>query len=47
MIQGGQPANGQTILPIQDEFTTTNHNYNGTIAMAKTIYQTVQPVNSS
>jgi cyclophilin family peptidyl-prolyl cis-trans isomerase len=38
MIQGGQPANGQTILPIQDEFTTTNHNYNGTIAMAKTIY---------
>jgi peptidylprolyl isomerase len=40
MIQGGQPAeNGYSptdIPSIQDEFTDTNHNYNGTIAMAKT-----------
>jgi peptidylprolyl isomerase len=40
MIQGGQPAdNGfsRTDIPeIQDEITDTNHNYNGTIAMAKT-----------
>jgi cyclophilin family peptidyl-prolyl cis-trans isomerase len=38
MIQGGQLANGSSVAAIQDEFTTTNHNYNGTIAMAKTIY---------
>lgn len=36
MIQGGKVANGSTILPIQDEFTDTNHNYNMTIAMANT-----------
>ncbi|MGD6851633.1 MAG: peptidylprolyl isomerase [Candidatus Bathyarchaeia archaeon] len=40
MIQGGDPAGtgyGDGSIPsIQDEFTTTNHNYNGTIAMAKT-----------
>lgn len=35
MIQGGQLANGSTVPDIQDEYTTTNHNYNGTIAMAK------------
>jgi cyclophilin family peptidyl-prolyl cis-trans isomerase len=35
MIQGGILANGSTTLDIQDEYTTTNHNYNGTIAMAK------------
>jgi peptidylprolyl isomerase len=37
MIQGGDPTgNGYdpSIPNIQDEFTTTNHNYNGTIAMA-------------
>lgn len=36
MIQGGEPVNGQTVASIMDERTTTNHNYNGTIAMAKT-----------
>jgi peptidylprolyl isomerase len=36
MIQGGIPANGQTVSTIQDEFTSTNHNYYGTIAMANT-----------
>jgi cyclophilin family peptidyl-prolyl cis-trans isomerase len=36
MIQSGQLANGSNIPSIQDEFTSTNHNYNGTIAMAKT-----------
>jgi Peptidyl-prolyl cis-trans isomerase (rotamase) - cyclophilin family len=35
MIQSGQLANGSEAPSIQDEFTTTNHNYNGTIAMAK------------
>jgi peptidylprolyl isomerase len=34
MIQGGKPANGQSVSTIQDEFTSTNHNYYGTIAMA-------------
>jgi cyclophilin family peptidyl-prolyl cis-trans isomerase len=36
MIQSGQLANGSASANIQDEFTTTNHNYNGTIAMANT-----------
>ena len=36
MIQSGQLANGSVAPNIQDEFTTTNHNYNGTIAMANT-----------
>jgi cyclophilin family peptidyl-prolyl cis-trans isomerase len=36
MIQGGQLANGSVTSNIQDEFTTTNHNYNGTISMANT-----------
>jgi len=40
MIQGGDPTGtgyGDPNIPtIQDEFTTTNHNSNGTIAMAKT-----------
>jgi peptidylprolyl isomerase len=40
MIQGGDPTGtgyGDHSIPnIQDEFTTTNHNYNGTIAMANT-----------
>jgi cyclophilin family peptidyl-prolyl cis-trans isomerase len=36
MIQGGQVADGSTVPAINDELTTTNHNYNGTIAMAKT-----------
>jgi peptidylprolyl isomerase len=40
MIQGGDPTGtgygDQTIPTIQDEFTTTNHNDNGTIAMANT-----------
>jgi peptidylprolyl isomerase len=36
MIQSGQLANGSASPTIQDEFTTTNHNYNGTIAMANT-----------
>jgi peptidylprolyl isomerase len=36
MIQSGQLANGSAAASIQDEFTTTNHNYNGTIAMANT-----------
>lgn len=36
MIQGGQLANGSVAPNIQDEFTTTNHNYNGTISMANT-----------
>jgi peptidylprolyl isomerase len=40
MIQGGKPAdNGlsdTTVPPIQDEFTTSNHNYNGTLSMANT-----------
>lgn len=40
MIQGGDPTGtgyGDSSIPtIQDEFTTTNHNYNGTIAMANT-----------
>jgi len=40
MIQGGDPTAtgyGDPSIPnIQDEFTTTNHNYNGTIAMANT-----------
>ncbi len=40
MIQGGQPAENGLSDPnvpnIQDEFTTTNHNYNGTISMANT-----------
>ncbi len=40
MIQGGDPTNtgygDQSIPTIRDEFTTTNHNYNGTIAMANT-----------
>jgi len=40
MIQGGDPTGtgyGDPSIPnIQDEFTTTNHNYNGTIAMANT-----------
>jgi cyclophilin family peptidyl-prolyl cis-trans isomerase len=35
MIQSGQLANGSTVPNIQDEYTTTNHNENGTIAMAK------------
>jgi peptidylprolyl isomerase len=39
MIQGGDPTGtgyGDPSIPtIQDEITTTNHNYNGTIAMAK------------
>jgi cyclophilin family peptidyl-prolyl cis-trans isomerase len=35
MIQGGQLANGSTVPNILDEYTTTNHNTNGTIAMAK------------
>ncbi|MCW4001432.1 MAG: peptidylprolyl isomerase [Candidatus Bathyarchaeota archaeon] len=38
MIQGGKPAdNGfsRTEIPsIKDEFTDTNHNYNGTLSMA-------------
>jgi cyclophilin family peptidyl-prolyl cis-trans isomerase len=38
MIQGGDPTGtgygDQSIPDIKDEFTTTNHNYNGTIAMA-------------
>jgi peptidylprolyl isomerase len=34
MIQSGILANGSTAPYIQDEFTTTNHNYNGTISMA-------------
>lgn|GEM_PF-388623 len=40
MIQGGDPTGtgyGDPSIPtIKDEFTTTNHNYNGTIAMANT-----------
>jgi len=40
MIQGGDPTGtgyGDSSIPnIPDEFTTTNHNYNGTIAMANT-----------
>jgi peptidylprolyl isomerase len=36
MIQSGQLANGSAAQNIQDEFTTTNHNYNGTISMANT-----------
>jgi peptidylprolyl isomerase len=39
MIQGGSPSGtgyDPSIPTIQDEFTTTNHNYNGTIAMANT-----------
>jgi cyclophilin family peptidyl-prolyl cis-trans isomerase len=36
MVQTGIPKNGQTIPNILDEYTTTNHNYNGTIAMANT-----------
>jgi len=40
MIQGGDPTGtgyGDPLIPnIHDEFTTTNHNYNGTIAMANT-----------
>lgn len=36
MIQSGQLANGSYAPAIQDEFTTTNHNSNGTIAMANT-----------
>jgi peptidylprolyl isomerase len=36
MVQGGIPANGQSVSSIQDEFTSTNHNYYGTIAMANT-----------
>jgi peptidylprolyl isomerase len=40
MIQGGDPTGtgyGDPSIPtIQDEFTATNHNYNGTIAMANT-----------
>jgi cyclophilin family peptidyl-prolyl cis-trans isomerase len=36
MIQSGQLANGSEASNIQDEFTTTNHNYNGTISMANT-----------
>jgi peptidylprolyl isomerase len=40
MIQGGDPTGtgyGDPSIPsIQDEFTTTNHNYKGTIAMANT-----------
>jgi cyclophilin family peptidyl-prolyl cis-trans isomerase len=36
MIQSGQLANGSQAASIQDEFTTTNHNYNGTISMANT-----------
>lgn len=36
MIQGGIPANGQSVSTIPDEFTSTNHNYLGTIAMANT-----------
>ena len=40
MIQGGDPTGtgyGDPSIPnIHDEFTTTNHNYNGTIAMANT-----------
>jgi peptidylprolyl isomerase len=40
MIQGGDPTGtgyGDSSIPtIKDEFTTTNHNYNGTIAMANT-----------
>ena len=40
MIQGGDPTGtgyGDPSIPtIQDEFTSTNHNYNGTIAMANT-----------
>jgi peptidylprolyl isomerase len=34
MIQSGQLANGSVAPSIQDEFTNTNHNYNGTISMA-------------
>ena len=36
IIQSGQLANGSVSPNIPDEFTTTNHNYNGTISMAKT-----------
>lgn len=36
MIQGGIPGNGQSVSTIQDEFTSTNHNSYGTIAMANT-----------
>jgi cyclophilin family peptidyl-prolyl cis-trans isomerase len=36
MVQSGQLANGSAVQKIQDEFTTTNHNYNGTISMANT-----------
>jgi peptidylprolyl isomerase len=40
MIQGGDPTGtgygDQSIPNIQDEFTTTNHNNNGTISMANT-----------
>jgi Peptidyl-prolyl cis-trans isomerase (rotamase) - cyclophilin family len=40
MIQGGDPTGtgyGDPLIPnIQDEFTSTNHNFNGTIAMANT-----------
>jgi peptidylprolyl isomerase len=40
MIQGGDPTGtgyGDPSIPnIQDEFTSTNHNFNGTIAMANT-----------
>lgn len=36
MIQSGIPANGSELPTIQDEFTSTNHNYNMTIAMANT-----------
>jgi len=35
MIQSGRLANGSSVPDILDEYTTTNHNYNGTIAMAK------------
>jgi peptidylprolyl isomerase len=40
MIQGGKLANGSTVPAIQDEFTSTNHNYNMTIAMANAGHNT-------
>lgn len=36
MIQSGQLSNGSVVPNIKDEITTTNHNFNGTIAMCKT-----------
>lgn len=36
LIHGDQLANGSVVPNIKDEITTTNHNFNGTIAMCKT-----------